>query len=132
MDNFNGLGVFFDTYANSRVRHTYPYIMAMIGDGKTSYNHDFDGNTQEAGGCIAEFRNKSRPTTIRITYILSKKNFKLEYKTADDINYNHCFSIEVELPEFSYFGFSAATGGVTASHDILGFRTWEITSVFNY
>lgn len=132
MDNFNGLGVFFDTYPNSRVRHSYPYIMAMIGDGNTKYDHDFDGNTQEAGGCTSEFRNKVKPTAVRITYIHSKKNFKLEYKTADDLYYKDCFTIEVELPEFSYFGFSAATGGVTSNHDILSFRAWEITSVFNF
>lgn len=35
-DNFEGLGVFFDTYANSRERVSHPYVMAMVGDGKTS------------------------------------------------------------------------------------------------
>jgi hypothetical protein len=46
----------------------YPYIMAMIGDGKTTYNHDRDGLEQEVGGCQLDFRNKNNPTKAKVTY----------------------------------------------------------------
>jgi Legume-like lectin family len=43
--------------------------MAMAGDGKTKYDHDFDGSNVELGGCHEEIRNKASPTTCRITYL---------------------------------------------------------------
>lgn len=68
-NNFDGLGIFFDTYANSRTRKTFPYIMAMVGDGNTPYDHDFDGKKTEKGGCAAEFRNKEYATKARVKYV---------------------------------------------------------------
>lgn len=67
-DYFNGLGIFFDTYANSRSR-PIPYVMAMVGDGKKQYDHDFDGSNNEVGGCATEFRNSEHPTRVRIRYL---------------------------------------------------------------
>lgn len=42
----------------------------MIGDGTVHYDHDFDGTSQEAGGCQIEFRNRQSPSTARVRYIL--------------------------------------------------------------
>ena len=50
-DNFEGLGIFFDTYKNNRPGVTFPYVMAMLGDGKTSYDKNNDGKDQELAGC---------------------------------------------------------------------------------
>lgn len=44
--------------------------MAMIGDGTLHYDHDFDGESIEAGGCHAEFRNKKDRNIARVSYIL--------------------------------------------------------------
>ena len=41
----------------------------MQGDGKTHYDHDFDGSTVELGGCHQEIRNKEKPTFVRVTYL---------------------------------------------------------------
>jgi hypothetical protein len=43
--------------------------MGMVGDGKTHYDHDFDGNNVEIGGCHMEIRNKQQASTARITYL---------------------------------------------------------------
>ena len=43
--------------------------MAMIGDGKTHYDHDSDGNNVEKGGCHLEFRNQRRVSMARIFYL---------------------------------------------------------------
>ena len=51
VDNFEGLGIFFDTYKNNRPGTQFPYVMAMLGDGKTSYNKDTDGKENELAGC---------------------------------------------------------------------------------
>ncbi|KAJ3303603.1 hypothetical protein HDV03_003680 [Kappamyces sp. JEL0829] len=125
-DFFNGLGIFFDTYANSRVRHSYPWIMAMVGDGKTHYDHDFDGNNVEMGGCHLEFRNKPFPSSARVTYLNGK--LRLDLKTSDAAVWTQCFQFEVNLSAASYLGFTAMTGGVTSRHDITFVRLYSLKS----
>jgi len=50
-DRFEGLGIFFDTYKNNRPGTVFPYVMAMLGDGQTSYDQANDGKANELGGC---------------------------------------------------------------------------------
>ena len=50
-DKFEGLGVFLDTYANSRHPYAFPRVTAMLGDGKTSYDQDHDGEANSIGAC---------------------------------------------------------------------------------
>ena len=53
-DNFEGLGIFIDTYKNGRAGVTFPYVMAMLGDGKTPYDNDNDGKANDIGGCSVQ------------------------------------------------------------------------------
>lgn len=50
-DKFEGLGIFFDTYKNNRPGVSFPYVMAMMGDGQTEYDKDNDGKANELAGC---------------------------------------------------------------------------------
>lgn len=50
-DNFNGLGIFIDTYKNSRPGVVFPYVMGMLGNGSVPYDKDHDGKDNELGGC---------------------------------------------------------------------------------
>ena len=50
-DQFEGLGIFFDTYKNNRPGVVFPYVMAMVGDGQTSYDAAHDGKANEIAGC---------------------------------------------------------------------------------
>jgi lectin, mannose-binding 2 len=50
-DQFEGLGIFFDTYKNNRPGIVFPYVMAMMGDGQTRYDQANDGKANELGGC---------------------------------------------------------------------------------
>lgn len=50
-DMFEGLGIFFDTYKNNRPGVVFPYVMAMLGDGKTVYDQSHDGKANELAGC---------------------------------------------------------------------------------
>jgi mannose-binding lectin 2 len=50
-NNFEGLGIFFDTYKNNRPGTVFPYVMAVVGDGNTAYNKNDDGKDQELAGC---------------------------------------------------------------------------------
>lgn len=50
-DYFDGLGIFFDTYKNNRPGTSFPFVMAMMGDGKTSYDQAHDGKANQLAGC---------------------------------------------------------------------------------
>jgi mannose-binding lectin 2 len=58
-DKFEGLGIFIDTYKNNRPGVVFPYIMAMMGDGQTSYDKDNDGKSNELAGCSVCSSNAS-------------------------------------------------------------------------
>ncbi|KAI8641861.1 legume-like lectin family-domain-containing protein [Parasitella parasitica] len=127
VDRFEGLGVFFDTYDNERAhRHTFPYVMAMLGDGMTSYNNDKDGSDTELAGCEADFRSKGFPTRARLTY--HKKNYlQLELVWRQEDEWDQCFKVhDITFPEQIYLGFSAHTGEVTDNHDIISVITRSI------
>ena len=51
MDRFEGLGVFIDTYKNSRPGIVFPYVMAMLGNSSVTYDKGHDGNANELSGC---------------------------------------------------------------------------------
>jgi mannose-binding lectin 1 len=54
-DRWNGLGIFFDSFDNDN-KHNNPYIMAMVNDGVTPYDHQNDGSTQQLAGCLRKER----------------------------------------------------------------------------
>ena len=53
VDQFEGLGIFFDTYKNNRPGTVFPYVMAMVGDGVKPYDKANDGKDNEFMGCSA-------------------------------------------------------------------------------
>jgi len=59
-DQFEGLGIFFDTYKNNRPGVVFPYVMAMLGDGKTTYDSANDGKANEIGGCSVRKSREAR------------------------------------------------------------------------
>ncbi len=54
-DKFEGLGIFFDTYKNNRPGTQFPYVMAMLGDGRTAYDQANDGKANELAGCSVSY-----------------------------------------------------------------------------
>jgi len=127
-DFSKGLGIIFDTYPNGRHAHSFPYVMAMVGDGKTSYDHANDGEQNEIAGCEADIRNKGFPTKARVKHY--KDNYlelSLQYKAWDQ--WDKCFSINVTLPSAPYIGFTALTGEVHDSHDLVSIAANSISPV---
>jgi lectin, mannose-binding 2 len=120
-DNFEGLGIFFDTYKNNRPGVVFPYVMAMIGDGKTSYNKDTDGKESEFAGCSARgIRGATVPTRFKLTYF-QDKYLKLELQYKAEGEWTLCFetSEPPSIPQVAYLGFSAETGELSDNHDII-------------
>jgi mannose-binding lectin 2 len=63
-DQFEGLGVFFDTYKNNRPGVVFPYVMAMLGDGHTAYDQAHDGKANELAGCsVRQSSPRSLPSS---------------------------------------------------------------------
>ncbi|KAF9923573.1 hypothetical protein FBU30_006402 [Linnemannia zychae] len=128
-DEFEGLGVFFDTYANSRQSHTFPYVMAMLGDGKTSYDNAHDGETNKLAGCESDFRGKQVPTKARLTYHRDSGYLNVKIQTKAWDQWEECFTLtDVKLPAIPYLGFTAVTGEVHDNHDIISVTTTTLTS----
>lgn len=50
-DRFEGLGIFIDTYKNTRPGVVFPYVMGMLGNSSTTYDKDHDGKANELAGC---------------------------------------------------------------------------------
>ncbi|THC95476.1 hypothetical protein EYZ11_005031 [Aspergillus tanneri] len=113
-DRFDGLGIFFDTYKNNRPGTSFPYVMAMMGDGQTTYDQAHDGKANELAGCSARgLRGATIPTKARLTYFQDKSlSLDLQYKSED--TWNNCFTLtapdaNIAIPSVAYLGFSAET-----------------------
>jgi mannose-binding lectin 2 len=129
-DNFEGLGVFVDTYKNNRPGVVFPYVMAMFGDGQTSYDKSNDGKNTELAGCSARgIRHSNTPTKLRLTYFQDKQlKLELQYKNEND--WQLCFDVEQPpaIPNIAYLGFSAETGELSDNHDIVSVRAKNLYS----
>ncbi|KAF9284636.1 hypothetical protein BGZ88_009857, partial [Linnemannia elongata] len=73
--------------------HSFPYVMAMMGDGRTSYDNDNDGLANRLGGCEADFRRKLVPTRARITYNSGSKQLHMELQTSSWDEWVTCFTL---------------------------------------
>lgn len=126
-DNFNGLAIFFDSFDNDN-KGNNPYIMAMLNDGTKTYNHDNDGQDQQLGGCMRDFRNTPYPARAKIEYYQNVLTVLFHSGTTNnDDEYELCMRVEnVVLPANGYFGISAATGGLADDHDALKFLTYSL------
>ena len=128
-DRFEGLGIFFDTYKNNRPGVVFPYVMAMLGDGQTSYDQANDGKANELAGCSARgIRNSDIATKVKVTYFQDKElTVDLMYKQEDV--WTRCFEVpNIKLPSVTYLGFSAETGELADNHDIISIETKNLYS----
>lgn len=125
VDNFEGLGIFFDTYKNNRPGTVFPYVMAMVADGNTPYDKANDGKANEFAGCSARgIRTDSVATKARLTYFQDKSmKLELQYKSED--KWELCFETDQPptIPSVAYLGFSAETGELSDNHDIISVNT---------
>jgi len=48
---FNGVGVFFDTFMNTKHPVSFPYVGVMVNDGTKAYTNDDDNFLNNNGGC---------------------------------------------------------------------------------
>jgi mannose-binding lectin 2 len=133
VDQFEGLGIFFDTYKNNRPGTVFPYVMAMVGDGVKTYDKSNDGKDNELMGCSARgIRGGTVPTKAKLTYFQDKSlKLELQYKTEDQ--WELCFETNEPptIPGVAYLGFSAETGELSDNHDIISVNTKNLYDTKN-
>uniref|UniRef100_T1E5U1 Protein ERGIC-53 n=1 Tax=Crotalus horridus TaxID=35024 RepID=T1E5U1_CROHD len=127
-DNWNGVGIFFDSFDNDAKKNN-PSVIIVGNNGKLQYDHQNDGSTQALASCQRDFRNKPYPVRAKVVYyqrtlsVLINNGF-----TPDREDYEFCAKVEnMVLPPQGYFGISAATGGLADDHDVLSFLTFQLT-----
>ena len=69
LDQFHGLGIFIDTYANTRHSYSFPRIIGMMGDGHIMYDQANDGEATQIGSCSVNVRRTNVATKLKVTYI---------------------------------------------------------------
>eukprot|EP00164_Ancoracysta_twista_P000316 GFYU01000439.1.p1 GENE.GFYU01000439.1~~GFYU01000439.1.p1 ORF type:complete len:588 (-),score=188.10 GFYU01000439.1:95-1858(-) len=128
-DQFVGLGVFFDTYDNDE-RNNNPYVLAMVNDGTIKYDHENDGLPNKLAGCIADFRNRDKPSVVRLTY--ENRSLTLELDVRGRGRFERCMHVkEIHLPAGYWFGVTAATGHYADSHDVYSVRMYNLDNEHN-
>ncbi|ORX51076.1 hypothetical protein BCR36DRAFT_412057 [Piromyces finnis] len=130
IQNFKGMGIFFDTFANSKHGYAFPRISGMVGDGQLTYNRDNDGEDSVIDACSMKIRDQNHSTKAKIVYIKDKY---LEVSLTNDENteYVNCFTINnPQLPNSGYIGFTASTGEASDNHDIISVTTKGILEKF--
>ncbi|KNZ81243.1 L-type lectin-like domain-containing protein [Termitomyces sp. J132] len=120
-------GPVFGNKDNFEVRRTnfFPHITAMLGDGKTPYDQDNDGDANSIGACSANFRRTNVATKLKVAYIKGKfLDVKLQHKAWDE--WTDCFHVKnITLPLNPFLGFTAMTGDVSDAHDIITVTTYS-------
>ncbi|PKX99020.1 legume-like lectin family protein [Aspergillus novofumigatus IBT 16806] len=112
-DNFEGLGIFIDTYKNNRPGTSFPTPTKWLA----------------ARG----LRGASIPTKARLTYFQDKSlTLDLQYKSED--TWTNCFTLDapetnIAIPAVSYLGFSAETGELSDNHDIISVNAKNLYSI---
>ncbi|XP_034751732.1 lectin, mannose-binding 2-like a isoform X1 [Etheostoma cragini] len=139
MDNFTGLGVFVDTYPNEekhleaqkkrytpRTQRIFPFVLAMVGNGSISYDHERDGRPTELGGCNAMVRNLKHDTFLFIRYVRRRLTVMIDIDGQHE--WRDCLDIPgVRLPKGYYFGATAITGDLSDNHDIISLKLYQLT-----
>ncbi|KAG0681889.1 hypothetical protein C6P40_003807 [Pichia californica] len=135
--NFNGLGIFIDTYKNyngKKNRHAFPYLSIQRNRGiEGYYDKSTDGVDTEIGGCsLHRIYNNEDPTKLRITYVRQANIFEIDVDVAGTGDWRTCFRKEnAELDDFIpiarplYLGVSAETGELHHNVDLYSINAYS-------
>lgn len=130
-DYWKGLGLFIDTFPNGEKSKPFPRMMAILNDGSKRYNVENNGQGQESGECHVPRIRDQGTQIVRINYLRSKfLEVLVRYEDPETYSkgaWSHCFTIfDVTLPIRPYVAFSAHTGGLTDTHDIVNVLATQI------
>ncbi|VEU23035.1 DEKNAAC103992 [Brettanomyces naardenensis] len=138
--DFNGLGIFLDTYRNAdrkqyrnSNKNRFPYLSLQSNHGDPAkYNKDNDGFETELAGCslsnIYNAGSDNSISRIRILYLRKSKYFQIDVDVYGDDNWSTCvqkadFPDDV-IPMTPFIGISAETGELSQAVDIYRIKAW--------
>eukprot|EP00123_Amoebidium_parasiticum_P007917 comp18457_c0_seq1/m.19751 comp18457_c0_seq1/g.19751 ORF comp18457_c0_seq1/g.19751 comp18457_c0_seq1/m.19751 type:complete len:476 (-) comp18457_c0_seq1:88-1515(-) len=122
---WNGLGIFVDTFDNDQ-KGDNPQIVAVFNDGKHTYDHSKDGESQDLGRCKAEIRNTQVPVVLTVRY--RQHRLEITYDVHGASGPVQCVAKDnVVLPGGGHFAVSAATGALADDHDLHKFEVWNLS-----
>lgn len=127
-NNFNGLGIFVDTYKNGK-RGQFPFVNLMMGDGHTAYDKDTDGYETRLAGCSARSLLNPRSELTKARIIHTKNGyFSLDFNYSNEPDdWTNCVTLsDVHLPPIKYLGFSAETGDLSENVDLVENRIFAL------
>ncbi|WFD03937.1 hypothetical protein MOBT1_002634 [Malassezia obtusa] len=127
-DHFKGVGIFFDTYPNTPHRTVFPRISIVNNNGEMSYDVAHDGENQDIISCTEQLRKTPVETRLRFTYV-HDVYMELAIQNRQWNQWSTCFRVppvEIKQP---YLGFTASTGGVTDTHNIVS--VWTNSLVYH-
>ncbi|KAI0001053.1 legume-like lectin family-domain-containing protein [Russula vinacea] len=119
-DHFTGIGIFLDTYKNDlESEYPFPRIVAMKGDGKTSYDVGKDGVPTMIGECAVDYRRRNTATKLKVIYVKDTVlDVKIQWRGWEE--WSDCFTLkDISIPTNPYIGLTAMTGDVTDAHDVI-------------
>lgn len=130
-NNFNGLGLFVDTYKNDnskKNRHAFPYLSIQRNKGYENFYHkNTDGIDTQLGGCSLTklYNNGGKSSKIRLTYVRNANIFEIDVDTEGNNNWKTCFRKENSLADDIFpigrelfLGVSAETGELHHTVDL--------------
>ncbi|WFD44254.1 hypothetical protein MPSI1_002920 [Malassezia psittaci] len=127
-DYFKGLGIMFDTYPNTPHRSVFPRISAVFNSGDMSYDMAHDGEGQDIAMCSEQLRKTDVETRLRFTYVRDVY-MELAIQNRKWNDWTVCFRIPPVDLDKPYLGFSASTGSVSDSHNIVS--VWTNSLVYH-
>lgn len=128
-EQWKGLAIIFDTYANAPHRGFFPRISAVYNDGTMVYNVQKDGEGQDLAQCSMQLRRTPAETRLRFTYV-KDVYMELAIQNMEWNKWSTCFKLPpVEWPSAPFLGFSASTGDLHDSHNIVS--VWTNRLVYN-
>lgn len=131
-ERFEGVGVVIDTYDNEGTG-AFPFAMLVFNDGSRDISlaraHHVAGERHafELGGCTISARNTG-PSHLKLVYG-SDRSLALLVRGGTDAHFRECARARLDLPRGGFFGFTAATGGLSDNHDLLGFELGSLDDV---
>lgn len=131
--NYNGLGLFVDTYKNynhKKNRHSFPYLSLQRNRGMDHfYEKEKDGIDTQFGGCALHriYNNNDKHTKLKFTYLREAGVVEIDLDINGDGSWRTCFRKEnlgvddlFPVGRPLYFGVSAETGELHHNVDIYG------------
>ncbi|GMR54536.1 hypothetical protein PMAYCL1PPCAC_24731, partial [Pristionchus mayeri] len=129
--NFTGIGVVLDTFQNLDYG-TKSFIGIVGSDGTTAHSMDHNGKDQMLGKCsvpdmVKVDKNRRKfGETISVSVEYLGNLIRVFYKYPDSTEWKFCADAKVHIPLAYTMGISASTGELSARHELIALRVFEI------